>query len=77
MTPFDWHDFLSLANETGDEAAQRTAISCGYYANLALAALPLLCRGQDSTPCSGRQMLSAGTPFLIETERNEGRGSVI
>ena len=33
MTPFDWDDFLSLAerlaDDRGDEAAQRTAISRG------------------------------------------------
>ena len=36
MTPFDWTGFLTLAErlatDTGDEAAQRTAISRAYYA---------------------------------------------
>lgn len=47
--PFDWAEFLTLAEElaprAGDEAAARSAISRAYYAALGLAAAHLRAEG--------------------------------
>ena len=49
MTPFDWVDFLTLAErlatDPGDEAAQRTAISRAYYAAYHAAAACVRAKG--------------------------------
>ena len=49
MTPFSWTDFLALAerlaSDTGDEAAQRTAISRAYYAAYHAAAIFVRVKG--------------------------------
>ena len=49
MTPFDWVDFLTLAErlagDTDDEPAQRTAISRAYYAAYHVAASLVRAKG--------------------------------
>jgi uncharacterized protein (UPF0332 family) len=49
MTPFDWDDFLAIADrlaaEVDDEAAQRTAINRAYYAAYHAAAVFVRAKG--------------------------------
>jgi hypothetical protein len=49
VSPFDWSDFLVVANElarrTGDEAATRTAIGRAYYAAFGVARRHLIRAG--------------------------------
>ena len=54
MAPFDWGDYLALAEELaargGDEAAQRSAISRAYYAALGRASDLLRAEGREVSP---------------------------
>ena len=61
MNPFDWSGYLALADElasrTGDEAAERSAISRAYYAALGRASGLLKAEGRAISPFKTHSMV--------------------
>ena len=74
MTPFDWGDFLDLADrlaaDVDDEAAQRTVINRAYYAAYHTAAVVVRTKGMLTVGHTHRTVWAAlfGDP---DPDRNE------